>query len=145
MRAWRRKQHSQLPNSLPPPHFIFSFHFFCRGKYTSFLFCTNKGLSPHHRVAMLGKRDWSLVFVFFLKDPPRFLVSFPGCLGSCCCHLTPSYTHRTTATVIDMSFGMWSQAHWRLSASPLGFFVRHIMPTVWPSSPLSMWVPEDQH
>lgn len=91
---WRRKRHSQLPNSLPPSSF-FSFRFFCRGKYTSFLFCTNKGLSPRHGVAMLGRRDWSLGFLFcfvFFKDPLRFLVSFPGWLGACC-WLTPRYTH----------------------------------------------------
>lgn len=51
-----------------PPHFFpfFSF-FFYRGKYTTFLFRTNKGLSPHHGVTMLGKRDWSLVFFLFFS------------------------------------------------------------------------------
>lgn len=90
--------------------FSCSFHFFCRGKYTLFLFRTNKGLSPHPGEAMLGQKGLQSFFSFFFsKDLLRFLVSFPGCLLLLA---NPSLsTHKTTTAVIDMSFGIWSQAH----------------------------------
>lgn len=101
-----------------------------------FLFCTNKGLCPRHTVAMFGKKDWSLVFLFSPpKDPLRFLLSLPGCLESCNWP-TPHYTHTATSSVTDMSFEMCSQAQWRLSA----FSVRHSIPNAWPSSPSSVWI-----
>lgn len=85
-------------------------HFFSVvGSTLCSFFRTNKGLSPHHSVAMLGKRDWSLTFFF-----KGFL---PWLYGELLLANLFLHTSKSAASVIDMSFGISSQAHWGLCAN----------------------------
>lgn len=87
---------------LPTSFFLFPFIFSVVGS-------TLCSFSAQIKVCPLAIKEpcWAkgtACFFIFFQGPTKILVSFPGCLGNCC-WLTLRYTHTTTTTVTDMSFG----------------------------------------